>query len=173
MSTAPHSNLRFRAMVRSDLPAVVAIERRSFRQPWDREQFLRAIERSGGARACIAEENGRLIGYFALEHQGVNLHLLNLAVHPEHRRRGHGSAILAEVERLCLEELQQGREGDGEPEAEISLEVEESNLAAQLLYRKMGYRATKVLRNFYRALGEDGYKMVRKVTAAPLGTATT
>ena len=80
--------------------------------------------------------------------------------------------MLAEVERLCLEELQQGREGEGEPEAEISLEVEESNLPAQLLYRKMGYRATKVLRNFYRALGEDGYKMVRKVSAAPLGTAT-
>ena len=187
MSITPSPDLRFRIMLQSDLPAVLAVEKRSFRQPWDREQFLGAVGGKSGARAFVLESSGRPIAYYVLEFEGRNIHLLNLAVHPQHRRRGHGSRILAEIERRCLEAIESGaaaarrgtlpdpgRDEDeaSTPLAEIYLEVQETNLPAQLLYKKMGYRATKVLRNHYRALGEDGYRMVRKVYAAPLGSAS-
>jgi ribosomal protein S18 acetylase RimI-like enzyme len=45
----------------------------------------------------------------------------------------------------------------------IHLEVGESNLAAQLLYKKAGYRATRILRNHYPTLEEDAYEMVRMI----------
>jgi ribosomal protein S18 acetylase RimI-like enzyme len=48
----------------------------------------------------------------------------------------------------------------------IDLEVQESNLPAQLLYRKAGYRATRILRNYYPTTHEDGYRMVRPLVEA-------
>ena len=57
-----------------------------------------------------------------------------------------------------------GRRTDGDShEGQIYLEVEEGNLPAQLLYRKMGFRAVKILRNYYPLVHEDGYKMVRQI----------
>ena len=57
-----------------------------------------------------------------------------------------------------------GRRADGDShEGQIYLEVEEGNLPAQLLYRKMGFRAVKILRNYYPLVHEDGYKMVRQI----------
>jgi ribosomal-protein-alanine N-acetyltransferase len=191
-------------MRRSDLPAVLDIEKRSFRQPWAADSFLEALGGRNGARCFVLEvsrapraphalrgggsaprpasapQARRLVGYLVLELQERNAHLLNLAVHPDDRRQGHASRILSEVDRLCLEALEApedegaageaGEAGEAGLLGEISLEVEESNLPAQLLYKKMGYRATRVLRNHYPALEEDAYKMVRKLYATPLGT---
>ena len=39
----------------------------------------------------------------------------------------------------------------------ITLEVRETNLAAQLFFRHEGFKALKVLRSFYEDSGEDAY----------------
>ena len=41
----------------------------------------------------------------------------------------------------------------------ITLEVRETNLAAQLFFRASGFRATSVLRDFYDDSPEDAYLM--------------
>jgi ribosomal protein S18 acetylase RimI-like enzyme len=41
------------------------------------------------------------------------------------------------------------------------LHVQERNLAAQLLYRKMGYRAVEILNNVYE--DQDAYRMVKRL----------
>ena len=41
----------------------------------------------------------------------------------------------------------------------ILLEVRETNLAAQLFFRAVGFRATSVLRDFYDVTTEDAYLM--------------
>ncbi len=41
----------------------------------------------------------------------------------------------------------------------ILLEVRETNLAAQLFFRKQGFRAVSVLRDFYEDTTEDAYVM--------------
>jgi ribosomal-protein-alanine N-acetyltransferase len=41
----------------------------------------------------------------------------------------------------------------------ILLEVRETNLAAQLFFRKVGFRAVSVLRDFYEDTTEDAYLM--------------
>ncbi|MBI4602450.1 MAG: GNAT family N-acetyltransferase [Planctomycetes bacterium] len=132
-------------------------------------------------------------GYFVLEIRAASTHILNLAIHPACRRRGLASRCLAFIEQMALKVAAIARERDialhpvGGPdgpsrargeasaglprESEISLEVEESNLPAQLLYRKMGYRATEILHNHYPELREDGYRMVRKVPLRSAGGA--
>jgi ribosomal-protein-alanine N-acetyltransferase len=41
----------------------------------------------------------------------------------------------------------------------VTLAVRESNLGAQLFFRMRGFRAVKVLRNYYEDSGEDAYLM--------------
>jgi ribosomal-protein-alanine N-acetyltransferase len=187
----------FRPMHRGDLHQVLEIERKSFREPWDRDHFLLLLERRD-ALLVVAERHSRAAGYFAVEFQGPHTHIINLAVHPEHRRRGLGSRALELVETLARQSVEkrlrfqrgtavppavsrhrspstaslvkEEREAEARrsaPAPEIFLEVHETNLPAQLLYRKMGYRATKVLRNHYPALREDAYKMVKVIGTEP------
>jgi ribosomal-protein-alanine N-acetyltransferase len=43
----------------------------------------------------------------------------------------------------------------------VVLEVRETNLGAQIFYRRLGFRAQRVAKGFYRDRGEDGYIMER------------
>lgn len=188
--------LQFRLMRRKDLPRVLEIERRSFRKPWDTERFTSALDRSSGLNCIVIEESPaaapakpkEVAGYFILEIRSSRTHIVNLAIHPAHRRRGLASRCLDLIEQIATKAVLLVRDRESEalgvatpadsndasdtarvvPDAaahdgEIHLEVEEGNLAAQLLYRKMGYRATKILRNHYPELKEDAYRMVRRI----------
>lgn len=177
-------------MSRKDIPQLLEIERASFRAPWDEHRFLEAVDARSGCKCVVLEADDGILGYFIVEIHARTLHISNLAVHPKHRRRGHASLCLSAIEQLAMKAFEiarsretvalqpvskpasksarvaseRGSESESTGEGEIYLEVEESNLAAQLLYRKLGYRAVEILRNFYASLHEDGYKMVRKVT---------
>ncbi len=48
----------------------------------------------------------------------------------------------------------------------ILLEVRETNLAAQLFFRKAGFRAVSVLRSFYDDTPEDAYVMQYRYKAS-------
>jgi ribosomal-protein-alanine N-acetyltransferase len=197
----------FRIMSEADLPSILQIEKRSFREPWPRERFVQYIAGGQASPCVVLESEGRVIGYFVVELRAESTHIINLAVHPDHRRRGHASRCLAMIQRLAHRAIEIASARDaalqplggaklssaaalpsaagvkstrwrGPPGAspppdrhagEIYLEVEERNLAAQLLYRKMGYRATKILPRHYESLDEDGYLMVRKIAQEPAG----
>jgi ribosomal-protein-alanine N-acetyltransferase len=77
------------------------------------------------------------------------LHILNFAVAAEFRRRGVGRQM---VEKLIGKLSSQRRN-------RIMLEVRETNLAAQLFFRDLGFRAVSVLRDFYVDTTEDAYLM--------------
>ena len=48
----------------------------------------------------------------------------------------------------------------------ITLEVRETNLVAQLFFRKMEFRAVRVLRSFYEDSGEDAFLMEYRFAGA-------
>ena len=82
-----------REMRREDLMAVLEIERRSFAQPWSRAFFEKELA-TPFARLAVAVEEGRLgsavVGYSCRWRVTDEVHLLNVAVHPERRGRGFG-----------------------------------------------------------------------------------
>ena len=190
MTARSKSDAEFRQMSKTDIPQLLEIERASFRAPWDENRFLEALNPRSGCKSVVLEDDGRVLGYFVVEIRANSLHISNLAVHAKHRRQGHASRCLAAINQLALKAFEIARSRDpvdlqpvakrsakfaratpdqvveGEParEGEIYLEVEESNLPAQLLYRKMNYQAVEILRNYYPSFHEDGYKMSRKVT---------
>ena len=137
-----------RALTVADLPAVVAIERRVFPDPWS-DAFFRGELDQALVFARVAEREGQLAGYLVAWLGAGSGHIGNLAVVPEHRRRGVAAALLAEL-------LAHARAlGVGA----VTLEVRVSNFAAQALYGAHGFRLAGLRRGYYRDTGEDALVM--------------
>ena len=140
-----------REMRREDLPAVLDIERRSFAQPWSRAFFEKELA-TPFARLVVVVEGAvprpQVIGYTCRWRVTDEVHLLNVAVHPERRGLGHGRALVAGVV--------------GEAEAArarvVYLEVRAGNVVARRLYRTLGFRDLGVRRGYYGP-GQDAIVM--------------
>lgn len=146
--------LYVRWMIRRDMPEVLAIETSVFQFPWNEDHFVRCL-RPRNCIAMVADEDGRIVGYMLYELHKTRLHVLNLAVHPDHWRRGIGRAM---VERLKGKLSYQRR-------ARLVLDVRETNLAAQKFFRAMGFRAVNLLKGYYDVVSEDAILFAYRVTA--------
>lgn len=89
------------------------------------------------ARIWCAQEGGQITGFIALRGAAGQWEMLNVAVAPAQQRQGIGTALL----RHALTAL---------GNAQITLEVSTANLAAQALYRKMGFVVLGVRPKFYQ-----------------------
>ena len=109
-----------RRMEESDLDEVAAIERASFPLPWSRNLFLRDLKENKIAFFLAVRDRGELVAYggFWLLQEEINI--VNVAVHPDHRKKGFG--------RLVLDALL--KEGQKQGATIATLEVRESNKAA-------------------------------------------
>ena len=130
----------------ADLPTVISIERRSFPTPWSLAMFVLELSKPDGICLAAKDENG-LIAYLVCARYDEVWHLMNVAVTPQHRRRGIARAL---VERLFSEA------GEG---ARYTLEVRVSNLAAIAMYEGFGFRSAGRRRRYYHDNGEDALIM--------------
>ena len=133
----------------SDLDEVVAIERASFTMPWSRGAFLYEIEQNRVARCLVVREDGHLVGYLCVWEVADELHITNIAVHPEARRRGIGRQLLGEV---LTDARRRGLRL-------VALEVRPSNAEARALYESFGFRVVGRRRGYYYDTGEDALVM--------------
>lgn len=141
----------------SDLPQVIAIERRAFPTPWSLAMFV--LEVSKPSSICLgAAEPGRertaLLGYIICSRYADAWHVMNVAVDPPSRRRGIGSALLRGV----IE-----RAG---PDESFTLEVRPSNPGAIALYQRFGFRTAGTRPRYYQDTGEDAVIMWRTPESA-------
>ena len=150
--TAPP--LRIRSLLDRDMPAVLAIESASFEFPWCEEEFRQTLLHDNHT-GSVAEYDGRIAGYAVHKLLPSRIDLLTLAVHPALRRRGIGERLIA---RLTRKLSPGGRR-------KLVTEVRETNLAAQLFFRSLSFRATAILRRRYPQSPEDAYRMVYRVLA--------
>jgi ribosomal-protein-alanine N-acetyltransferase len=141
-------DVQIRWMIRRDMPEVLEIERQSFEFSWTEEDFLCCL-RQRNCIGMVAESQERIVGFMIYELLKSQLHVLNFAVAPWARRQSVGSQM---IERLVNKLTQQRRQ-------EITLEVRETNLAAQLFFKQQGLAANSVLRGHYEDTDEDAYVM--------------
>jgi ribosomal-protein-alanine N-acetyltransferase len=153
MSTVPTSQAQTRVhirwMIRRDMPEVLAIEHASFEFPWCEEEFLRVL-RQRNCIGMVAELGERIVGFMIYELHRSRIHLLDFATHPELRRQGIGRQMVSKL----VGKLSSQRRN------RIALHVRETNLAAQLFFRIVGFRAMEVLREHFLDSGEDAYAML-------------
>lgn len=150
MTTKGNTQLRvhIRWMIRRDMAEVLDIERRSFEFPWYEEDFVRCL-RQRNCIGMVAEQGERVVGFMIYELHKTRLHILNFAVAPDCRQQGVGEQM---IQKLVGKLSSQRR-------TRITLEVRETNLAAQLFFKGAGFMATTVLRSFYDDSPEDAYLM--------------
>ncbi|KKT93853.1 MAG: Ribosomal-protein-alanine acetyltransferase [Parcubacteria group bacterium GW2011_GWA2_45_14] len=140
--------VHIRPMIRRDMVEVLETENENFEFPWSEDDFNRCFRQ----RKCFgmaAEFNELVVGFMIYKYHKNRLHLLNFAVSTEFRRRGVGRQM---VEELIYKLLDQHL-------SHIMLKVRETNLAAQVFFRTLGFRAIAVLRDFYIETTEDAYLM--------------
>jgi ribosomal-protein-alanine N-acetyltransferase len=136
-----------RRLVYGDLPAVLAIERRSFQTPWSLAMFVLELSKPGGICLAICGARDELVGYLVCSRYSDVWHLMNIAVAPDRRRQGIASELM---ERL----FDQAGEG-----ARFTLEVRTSNVAAIRMYERYGFRPAGHRRRYYHDNGEDALIM--------------
>ena len=136
-------------MKRSDLDAIMTIEKASFSSPWSERFFLQELN-VPCARSLLAMMGEKPIGYiiYWLLPGEVDIH--NLAVHPAFRRRGVGRSLLQAV---VSEAKHRGS-------TRVMLEVRKSNDVAQRLYQSLGFVERGVRAGYYSDTGEDALAMV-------------
>jgi ribosomal-protein-alanine N-acetyltransferase len=136
-----------------DIPAIIAIEKESFIDPWDHSAFLEALTYYP-TTYFVAVSGEAVTGFIVggLEDTGENIygHLCNIGVSPAYRRRGLGKLLLRRLEYQFIIETATA----------VQLEVRVSNTAAQRFYRRLGYRNVFGIENYY-ANGEDALVMMK------------
>ena len=138
-------------MKAADLDAVMEIERVSFRSPWSRQVFLEELTRDWAHVDIVRDaQSGDVVGFANYWLVADEVHVLNLATHPQARRAGHASRMMAHMIDFARRELCRY----------VTLEVRRSNGAALRLYRRFAFRAIGVRPNYYAEDQEDAIVML-------------
>lgn len=142
-------DIEVREMTLEDIDGVLEVERDSFTSPWSRESFIMEISKNKLAKYLVAVVDGRLAGYAGFWLIVGEAHITNVAVHGDFRGQGIGNLLLEGLILLA-------RELDC---ASMTLEVRASNIVAQNLYRKYGFKEAGRRPNYYADVGEDAIIM--------------
>jgi ribosomal-protein-alanine N-acetyltransferase len=155
--------LAFRRMREGDLARVMEIERAAFSHPWSEELVRRELAHDFSTVLLATEgADGPVAGFAIAWLVHDELHVLNVAVAPDARRRGVARAILDRMEAL-------GREQGARV---AMLEVRRGNAPAIALYRSGGYRKVGARPRYYPD-GEDALVMDKDLATPPWKGPTT
>jgi ribosomal-protein-alanine N-acetyltransferase len=136
-------------MTTLDIDAVQVVERASFPVPWPANAFRHELTQNKNAHYIVAREGDRIVGYAGLWLSLDEAHITTFAVLPDYRRRKIGERMLVA---LFDKSAKLGAEW-------MTLEVRASNLAAQKLYEKYGFRPAGIRRRYYSDNNEDAIIM--------------
>ena len=149
MQNALSSELTIRAMSESDLDEIIAIETKSFADPWSQRLFRETLLFPHSVNFVLESPGGEVVGYLNLYLIAQEGHLLNLAIHPAWRRQGLATAMLAHT----IQYLRQRQA------LQLFLEVREKNQSAIRLYRKLGFEVVGKRKKYYAETNEDALVM--------------
>ena len=135
-----------------DLDEVAALVAESFTHPWTREMLADELARNPFARVYVLRIGGRLAGFCACWVVVDELHINTIAVAPELRQRGLGTALMRHIL----------SEAADEGIVRTTLEVRRSNLPAQRLYARLGFTHAGIRAGYYTHPDEDALILWRE-----------
>ena len=152
------TRVELRRLQMRDLNAIERIERASYPTPWSRSMFAGELAKpSSICLGAVEAEKDELVGYLIISRYVDAWHVMNIAVAPEHRRRGIARSLM---ERLFEVTARDARRG-------YTLEVRVSNEAAIRLYEELGFKARGVRRGYYTDNREDALIMWKDPVREP------
>ena len=135
------------------IPHAADLEALCFAHPWSEQSLTMLCHDGNVGFSVLSMPEGRVVAYGGMLTVLDEGQILNVAVHPDYRRRGCGARILqalisyAEQNQLSL----------------LTLEVRASNRAAIALYEKYGFVRSGLRRNFYTSPTEDAHLMSKSI----------
>lgn len=140
--------IRFREMTAADIPAVAAIEAEAFYDAWNESMLLNEIN-NALTHYIVMEFEGKLVGYAGFWLVAGEAQVTRVAVAEEERGRNFGTRLTAA---LVNKAWQAGADA-------VTLEVRESNIAAQKAYLTCGFASEGVRPNYYEDNHENAVIM--------------
>ena len=131
-------------MDESHVAQIAQLEKLCFNDPWSEKSIASELD-NRLSLWLVALENNQVIGYVGSQTVLGETDMMNIAVHPDHRKQGVGSALIV------------GLIGALEKRGSHSLmlEVRSSNATALSVYYKLGFNEVGRRRNYYRNPKED------------------
>jgi len=146
---APPRLLEILPMKTEHISAVLHVESLCFPTPWPRNAFLNELTENKLAHYFVGRLGEEVVAYGGLWVILEDAHITTVAVVPEHQRKRFGEQLLI---RLVDEAIERGARW-------ITLEVRESNTAAQNLYKKYGFTVVSTRRGYYSDNDESALVM--------------
>ena len=131
-------------MTAEHVPAVAALEICCFSDPWSEKSVASELT-NPLSYWLVAVEGDTVVGYVGSQTVIDETDMMNIAVHPDHRRCGIAKAL--------IEALIQGLKERGS--RCLTLEVRASNTPAISLYTELGFLEAGRRKNYYRNPKED------------------
>ena len=126
------------------VPQVAQLEKLCFSDPWSEKSIASELS-CRLSLWLVALEGDKVVGYVGSQTVIDETDMMNIAVHPDYRRRGIAHSL---IECLILELKNRGS-------SSLTLEVRASNAPAVTLYEKLGFEQIGLRKNYYRNPKED------------------
>jgi ribosomal-protein-alanine N-acetyltransferase len=136
-------------MRRRHLRSVLRIEGQVYPRPWSLPLFMSELNMRNSRAYMVARYQGSVVGYCGMMFTGDDAHVTTIAVDPAYQRQKIGTRLLLQGARQALERGCR----------HLTLEVRISNVTAQAMYRRFGFRAAGVRKNYYAESNEDALVM--------------
>jgi len=152
---APPTTYEIRPLSSDQMPEVVRLNLRCFPkgENYTKYTFEYLFNEPRTLSYRIITPKGDLVAFtFVMVNENSAAHLTTIGVAPEHRRRGVAKKLINYIETAL-----QAREV-----ATIMLEVRIGNIAAQELYRSLGYTVVQRIGKYYNN-GEDCFLMMKSL----------
>ncbi len=112
--------------------------------------ILESELKSENSKYIVAKENGEIVGFAGLWFSPIDAEITNIVTKKTERKRGIGTLLLGKLIEMAKEEKKDN----------ISLEVNENNVAAGILYESAGFEVVGIRKNYYN--GEDNAIIMTK-----------
>lgn len=112
--------------------------------------ILESELKSENSKYIVAKENGIIVGFAGLWFSPVDAEITNIVTKKSERKRGIASLLLDRLIEMAKEEKRDN----------ISLEVNENNIPAGLLYEKAGFEVVGIRKKYYN--GKDNAIIMTK-----------
>lgn len=137
MQCLRNGRVHIRWMIRRDEKELMQIEEHN-PNGWAMDEFLKCL-RERNCIGMVAEINERVVGHMVYLMQKHSLALLNIAVHPDYRRRGIGMAMLNKL----VGKLSAHRR------TAVTIEVGDDRLDLHLWLKASGFNAYRIHESSY------------------------
>ena len=132
------------------VPQIAQLEKLCFSDPWSETNIASELD-NRLSDWFVALEDGQVVGYVGSQTVIDGSDMMNIAVHPDHRRKGIAQTLVEALE-TCLR---------NRGSKMLLLEVRDSNAPAITLYEKLGFLQVGLRKNYYRNPKEDA-RILRK-----------